>query len=63
MTNPNDPAYTNVGNATGLTKREVFAMAAMTGLLANPHEDNSAVVIKAAVLIADDLIQQLNKTA
>ena len=75
-TNPDDPAmpctelstqnsinHSNVLPclATGLTKREVFAMAAMQGLLSNPNVDDCcASYAKGAVKFADTLIAALN---
>jgi hypothetical protein len=44
----------------GLTKREYFAATAAQGLATMPELDNS-LVAKHAVLIADALIEELNK--
>lgn len=52
--NPNDPA-----NEPGLTKREMFAMAAMQWIPTR-HVDISDMV-REAVLMADALIKELNK--
>ncbi len=55
-------AYPN-GDDTdwGLTKREVFAMAAMQGLLAHRGNDAPNTTIAIAVHHADLLIQALNE--
>lgn len=51
----------------GLTRREVFAKAAMEGILASPDSQDrpfkfsSALVATAAVNYADDLIAELDK--
>ena len=49
----------------GLTKREIFAMAAMQGLCANPStfESQSLLIARAAVEQADALIYALNAEA
>lgn len=75
MTNPNDPAgpFINyLGNDglwetvyCGLTKREVFAVAAHQGLLANPNSQqylSAADLAKMAVTNADLLIAALNQS-
>jgi hypothetical protein len=74
MTNPNDPITTIISESMGctitegLTKREAFSMAAITGLLANPDLSRlisnwpmhiSATAVE-AVKIADALINALN---
>jgi hypothetical protein len=47
----------------GLTKREYFAALAMQGLLACPNNVNMAQdIAKGAVIVADQLIIELNKT-
>lgn len=47
----------------GLTKREYFAAMAMQGLLACPNNVNMAQdIAKGAVIVADQLIIELNKT-
>lgn len=47
----------------GLTKREYFAAMAMQGLLACPNNVNMAQdIAKGAVILADQLIIELNKT-
>lgn len=47
----------------GLTKREYFAAVAMQGLLACPNNVNMAQdIAKGAVIVADQLIIELNKT-
>jgi hypothetical protein len=47
----------------GLTKREYFAAMAMQGLLACPNNVNMAQdIAKGAVIMADQLIIELNKT-
>ncbi len=43
----------------GLTKREVFAMAAMQGLLSSPHVDGRGSL--QAVTFADKLLDELAK--
>lgn len=50
---------------TGLTKREMFAMAAMQGILSNgvdftAHDDKD--VAQAAVIHADNLLAELERT-
>jgi hypothetical protein len=48
----------------GLTKREYFAAVAMQGLLAYPNngESDTETLAKCAVVFADQLIIELNKT-
>jgi hypothetical protein len=48
----------------GLTKREYFAAAALQGLLAYPNngESDTETLAKCAVVFADQLIIELNKT-
>ena len=47
----------------GLTKREYFAAKALQGLLACPNNVNMAQdIAKGAVIMADQLIIELNKT-
>jgi hypothetical protein len=47
----------------GLTKREYFAAMALQGLLAYPNNVNvTQDIVKGAVIIADQLIIELNKT-
>jgi hypothetical protein len=55
MTKPNDPV---IGQFHGLTKREYFAAMAMQGFLAHGYGCSIN-----AVLAADALIKELNKTA
>lgn len=46
----------------GLTKREVFAMAAMQGILANPSwkdQGNTPWIAGVAIVYADELLKQL----
>lgn len=50
----------------GLTKRELFAVMAMQGYIANSHEDlvhgvSSARLVEGSVKLADLLIDALNK--
>ena len=47
--------------ATGLTKREMFAMAALQGMLAN-SAGGMSYAARDAVLMADELLLQLEKT-
>lgn len=61
-----DAAYpvSTIDNHTvyGLTKREAFAMAALTGTLANPTYSGVIVdAVRDAVVHADALIEALNK--
>jgi hypothetical protein len=56
-------------NLTGLSKREIFAMAAMQGLMAtddkgefNSIEDSCAEAARIAVIAADALLNELSKT-
>lgn len=67
MENKDKPAYpTNArmhSDAQGLTKREMFAMAAMQGLLANPNSWGKSI-IKISVdaqQLADSLLKTLNE--
>jgi len=47
----------------GLTKREYFAAMALQGLLAYPNNVNvTQDIVKGAVIMADQLIIELNKT-
>jgi hypothetical protein len=47
----------------GLTKREYFAAMALQGLLAFPNGHNQFEdIVKGAVIVADQLIIELNKT-
>lgn len=47
----------------GLTKREYFAAMALQGLLACPNNVNMAQdIAKGAIIMADQLIIELNKT-
>lgn len=55
----------NAKKIFGLTKREMFAMAAMQGILSNgvdftSHEDKD--VAKAAIIHADNLLAELERT-
>lgn len=74
LQNHERPAYPTNGRMhsemTGLTKREVFAMAAMQGICSQPAGDQYCVnggwlhpetVTKAAIEIADELLKQLEK--
>jgi hypothetical protein len=46
----------------GLTKREYFAALAMQGLMADPQfEETQSVIARAAVTMADKLIEALNR--
>ena len=58
MTKPNDPVYSQFH---GLTKREYFAAMAMQGLIAK--DGNECPSLDVAVLLADELIKELNRTA
>lgn len=52
----------NVESANGLTKREVFAMAAMQGILSNAdwtHNGEPKHVASSAIAFADELLKQL----
>jgi hypothetical protein len=57
MTKPNDPVY---GQFHGLTKREYFAAMVLQGLAAS-HSPSAAT--EKAVIYAEDLIDQLNRTS
>jgi hypothetical protein len=74
MKNSNKPAYPPVRSdlldkgLSGLTKREMFAMAAMQGICSKPNDDKYHVndgwlypetVAKCAIEIADELLKQL----
>jgi hypothetical protein len=77
VANAEKPAYpTNArmhSDAQGMTKRELFAMAAMQGLLANSHylqrleenfdddqfDDMNVMLVKESVEIADELLKAL----
>lgn len=66
-TQPNVNAFPRMfGNDApqdGLTKREYFAAMALQGLLACPNNVNMAQdIAKGAVIMADQLIIELNKT-
>jgi len=69
-TAPNEPSFPEVQelpqfnkHTYGLTKREYFAAMAMQGLLACPNNVNMAQdIAKGAVIMADQLIIELNKT-
>lgn len=65
---------TNPNDKTELTKREAFAMAAMQGLCArenmcmtniygNVANLNITQLVETSVIIADELIKELNRTA
>jgi len=75
------PSYTSMMNkgypeATGLTIRQQFAMAAMQGLLSNPNTSKQVnsqygevkaefgynIIASTAIQIADALINELNKS-
>jgi len=61
-TNPNSTAFaraTENPNLVGLTKREYFAAAALTGLFAKDVSRQNAATY--AVQVADDLIEVLNQ--
>ncbi len=61
MTEPNDPAFpTNPDFTNGLTKREYFAAMALQGLLTRTEYNPGGTLID-AVILADKLIEQLNK--
>jgi hypothetical protein len=47
----------------GLTKREMFAMAAMQGLLANESDRLPQYIAADAVIAADALLAELERTA
>lgn len=47
--------------ATGLTKREAFAMAAMQGILAAGIDEMNVDIALAATLQADKLLEELSK--
>ena len=64
-TNPNNPAFAVPGNTLslddfGLTKREYFAAMAIMGK-ADRQGDDYDNVAKYAVMLADTLIEELNK--
>jgi hypothetical protein len=67
-TDPNAPAFpspASPGNQDnlGLTKREEFIKAAMQGFCADPKCESSAEdIAHGAVVMADALIAELNKT-
>ena len=76
MTNGNDPAFPNtfvshelaICQNDGLTKREVFAKAAMQGMLANSAFTERAYemgippgIPQGAVALADEMIAELNR--
>lgn len=68
MTNGNDRAFARSATKDlnleqdGLTKRELFAGLAMNGLLAG-NEFAIGEVPEKAVILADQLIEQLNETS
>ena len=49
--------------SSGLTVREYFAGLAMQGLASRKGDQNSAITAKQAVRMADDLIEELEKSA
>jgi hypothetical protein len=70
MTNPDDLAFplqfehetVGKGFYTGLTKREIFAMTAMQGILSKEiRQYQSADLVRWSVEFADALISELNK--
>jgi hypothetical protein len=54
--------HNNIEPKAGLTKREIFAMAAMQGLCAHPSVATAESIAEAAVSVTDALITELNKT-
>lgn len=66
MTKATDPAYPvqdiTLSDHAGLTKREIFALSAMQGMLANEWcSASDKQVVEQAVFMADALIEQLNR--
>jgi len=70
MDSGNEPAYpteTDGHKFEGLTKRELFAMAAMQGLCAcdaSPNYDkgpHNVAIVERAVVLADRLLSELEK--
>jgi hypothetical protein len=49
----------------GLTKRELFALITMQGLIASPlkRTNDTEAIAKDAILLGDELLSQLNKPA
>ena len=67
-TNPNHPAFSEIlhhGNHVGLTKREHFAVMAMNGMIGAiwPSNDDAAEIAIRSTMMADALIEALNKEA
>jgi hypothetical protein len=65
MTNPNDRCFPSeeMLNHRGLTKREYFAGMAMQGMTSNCYKDHpDQHIAESSVLLADALIEALNKT-
>ena len=73
MSNKDEPAYPHQqidsdghhhATDSGLTKREVFAKAAMQGMLANPHvfaEMSKEKIVPESIKFADALLKELEK--
>jgi len=63
-TNPNENTVAGIDDApgTGLTKRELFAIHALQGLLsaAQDHQSGAYTIATKAVTLADSLILALN---
>jgi len=58
----NDPAYPNNGMLRGLTKLEIFTMAAMQGLCARGGEHiDEYWIAEEAVEIAEKTLEELSK--
>lgn len=63
VTEPATPLTDGNAPASEMTKREVMAMANLQGLLANTNlNEMTGNAVKDAVLLADELIAELNKT-
>jgi hypothetical protein len=58
---PDGDGIKRLGIGRGLTKREYFAAMAMQGFLSRPMDENENIVAGAAVIVADALIEELNK--
>ncbi len=62
--NGNSPAFPSHQpfNYLGITKRELFAMAVMNGIISDPEGDGNVITLaRTAVVIADALLDELAK--
>jgi hypothetical protein len=57
------PLSTGFGTSLGLTKRELFAAMAMQGFAASKYKATADEFARYAVMMADDLLAELEKPA